>query len=975
MEVLRAFLVDFAGNTNENRKTPPQLVESSSDELLKQNDIDDDERSAKRARLDNNGAYFLVPHGGGKGKPSIKQPPTNQNSSPSSAQQPHHTASTPAPMHLSAPYPLMNHNSTAVHNPMAPQTSSQVMVQPSFHPVSNAAAPDSQNPIQAPVMAHPMTTAPMHLPPSVPNPAAVELPQQLPQQLPNLQSGGFPNQPTTMMPPAPPLANTATVITHQNLPIATYALPTQQQLSLTAKFAADTEEQQNLIKQNTSTSSKNDVATMALPAPQQLSAAAFPHSQIPVPVVPLSLHSGFENYNATTNMVDTDALRKREKRKRNAEQAKKTRERKKQASNFLGLEYLSLKRENEHLKSLVHRNLPDQAQEIIGECCYKSKANGAFHGQHSAQLRGSDFELIENLTKTRQSFCLTDPRRKDNPIVYASCAFLQLTGYKREDIIGENCRFLQGEKTDKEAVHTIKTAIANGTDATTCILNYKRDGTPFWNHFFIAPLRDKQLRVVNYVGIQTEIPAPDQIKKDEAGNEANNTLSTTSQHNMSLTERLKALEEGRKEKIVSPVPQPLPQDKEQQEKNQFEQSLPVEGQQNQQDDFDVLDWAELAETLEGEFPVDPEFEIIKFDADEDLDSLLAEHNINTASCNEQEDDIIEQANYEHFARHPRELIQRTIRSEVVNSIMKANGDTSDPHFLSAIELLSKLFKQDAIEADINTSKHSVMHGHWRSISRPPYHSGGCKGQNENGDFVYTLGKTSFNMFKPSDLRTTIQCTMNKIEPTVANNTYIAPWSLRRELAYGEDISGNSTTDQQQSSDDKKTMLKSYNISAALTIEPPGPFQEEGADPTTFPSPPCRLRATYKVQGYFLPDPEVANRLTVWFTGGQLSPAAPPESASGNDEEEQLYGGLEQWMELFGAEHRRSWGEALSLMGAKLFLGAELPDGMEPDGTMSYSLHRPYGGHGKGYVDVMYADHELLITKGNSGTLHVMISNN
>mmetsp|Transcript_26499 Transcript_26499/g.40209 ORF Transcript_26499/g.40209 Transcript_26499/m.40209 type:complete len:408 (-) Transcript_26499:147-1370(-) len=202
----------------------------------------------------------------------------------------------------------------------------------------------------------------------------------------------------------------------------------------------------------------------------------------------------------------------------------------------------------------------------------------------------------------------------------------------------------------------------------------------------------------------------------------------------------------------------------------------------------------------------------------------------------------------------------------------------------------------------------------------------------------------------------------------------APWSLRRELAMEEGVNKNIT------------ILKSYDITAAMTFEPPGPYQEAGADSTTFPSPPSRLRATYKVQGYFLPDPQVPNRLTVWFTGGQLAPAfhncaSPEQQQQQQDDEgkqkqqEQQYGDLNAWMELFGAEHRRSWGEALGLMGAKLFLGADLPDGMEPDGTMSYSLHRPYGGHGKGYVDVLYADQDLLITRGNSGTLHVMISNN
>jgi len=63
------------------------------------------------------------------------------------------------------------------------------------------------------------------------------------------------------------------------------------------------------------------------------------------------------------------------------------------------------------------------------------------------------------------------------------------------------------------------------------------------------------------------------------------------------------------------------------------------------------------------------------------------------------------------------------------------------------------------------------------------------------------------------------------------------------------------------------------------------------------------------------------------------------------------------------------------MGARLFLGAEVTDGMDENGTMRYTLRRPIGGHGKVYVDVIYLDDDLLITKGNKGTIHVMVKSN
>jgi PAS domain S-box-containing protein len=107
--------------------------------------------------------------------------------------------------------------------------------------------------------------------------------------------------------------------------------------------------------------------------------------------------------------------------------------------------------------------------------------------------------LIESLTKTRQSFVLTDPRLPDNPIVYASRQFLSLTGYERDQVVGRNCRFLQGLDTDPAAVAEIHDAIAVGKDGACCLLNYRADGTPFWNQFFVAPLRDKDNQIINFV--------------------------------------------------------------------------------------------------------------------------------------------------------------------------------------------------------------------------------------------------------------------------------------------------------------------------------------------------------------------------------------------------------------------------------------------------------------------------------------------
>lgn len=187
-----------------------------------------------------------------------------------------------------------------------------------------------------------------------------------------------------------------------------------------------------------------------------------------------------------------------------------------------------LQDENSTLRMLVQKNIPMEALKIIDDCCSKSvlfgtgdddvdggllaedQKEGETKGgetttQKATPLLRSDFSLITSLTSGQQNFVLSDPRLPDNPIVFASPGFYELTGYTREQVLGRNCRFLQGAGTDRKHVDVIRTAVANGTDATVCLLNYKADGTPFWNQLFVAALRDADNCIVNYVGVQTMI--------------------------------------------------------------------------------------------------------------------------------------------------------------------------------------------------------------------------------------------------------------------------------------------------------------------------------------------------------------------------------------------------------------------------------------------------------------------------------------
>lgn len=91
---------------------------------------------------------------------------------------------------------------------------------------------------------------------------------------------------------------------------------------------------------------------------------------------------------------------------------------------------------------------------------------------------------------TRMPMVITDPLKHDNPIVFVNASFERLTGYARDECIGRNCRFLQGPGTNPEDVAKLRDAIANRTTVETEILNYRKDGSTFWNHVLISPVFD-----------------------------------------------------------------------------------------------------------------------------------------------------------------------------------------------------------------------------------------------------------------------------------------------------------------------------------------------------------------------------------------------------------------------------------------------------------------------------------------------------
>ncbi len=100
---------------------------------------------------------------------------------------------------------------------------------------------------------------------------------------------------------------------------------------------------------------------------------------------------------------------------------------------------------------------------------------------------------------------LADPDLEDAPIVYANKAFERLTGYEQEEIIGFNCRFLQGTDRDQNARTQIAEAMKKNEAIEVTLRNYKKDGTLFHNRLKITPLFDRKHRVIYYLGVQYDI--------------------------------------------------------------------------------------------------------------------------------------------------------------------------------------------------------------------------------------------------------------------------------------------------------------------------------------------------------------------------------------------------------------------------------------------------------------------------------------
>ena len=115
--------------------------------------------------------------------------------------------------------------------------------------------------------------------------------------------------------------------------------------------------------------------------------------------------------------------------------------------------------------------------------------------------------LESSVTSSINGVVICDARLPDMPIVYLNPAFEKITGYHRDEVIGHNCRLLQGEQTDPQARQRLSIAMARQENVHLVIKNYRRDGSTFWNELYISAVRDSHGTVTHFVGVQNDISA------------------------------------------------------------------------------------------------------------------------------------------------------------------------------------------------------------------------------------------------------------------------------------------------------------------------------------------------------------------------------------------------------------------------------------------------------------------------------------
>ncbi|CAB9514804.1 expressed unknown protein [Seminavis robusta] len=327
-----------------------------------------------------------------------------------------------------------------------------------------------------------------------------------------------------------------------------------------------------------------------------------------------------------------------------------------------------------------------------------------------------------------------------------------------------------------------------------------------------------------------------------------------------------------------------------------------------------------------------------------------------------------------------------LKDRFIEQLQKTGGDTTTAEFQRCLEQLRSVYVSGFPGSSYTNRKSHLCgaHGTWLTLSKPTYSE--CLGRNENGESIYTLGRMSFDMFRPSNLRCSIRAVMNNVrvmDPKSKPPSF--PHRLAKEL-------------KQHRGRKSHNPIHHYDIVVAFTIEanqtrngtePKTADASHGDDEFVVTRP---IRGLMTNHGYMVADPKCPNRMSIWFTGGSM-------------EVQDEVADAEIWKQIFDESlaPSRDLKAMANLLAAKVLLGAyttttsvdsntgnsittndvedhppspsststcsnESNDDSAP--IMSYFFKRPIGGHGEVYCDTLYIDENLRIMQGHHGSTYV-----
>ena len=150
---------------------------------------------------------------------------------------------------------------------------------------------------------------------------------------------------------------------------------------------------------------------------------------------------------------------------------------------------------------------------LDGRECRQVIAND-ISARRSAEER---LQLLQRAVESSiNGIVISDPRQPDNPIIYVNPAFEEMSGYSAAEAVGRNCRFLQDDTTSQSELDILRAALREQTDCNVILSNRRKDGTHFWNHLFLSPVRDEDGQLVNYVGVQNDLTERHRVEAELA---------------------------------------------------------------------------------------------------------------------------------------------------------------------------------------------------------------------------------------------------------------------------------------------------------------------------------------------------------------------------------------------------------------------------------------------------------------------------